>query len=111
MSQTQILNKTIAGRSLPISSTTITPVHELEKKSSKDTLEITVFNDDSANQIVELHFNGVLTKFKVPANDARVIGPLAFWGTAEDGTEVVNKNISLKASTADTVYAMGRVVN
>lgn len=108
MSQARILNKSIAGRAIPILAS-VTPIHELENKWKRDTIEMTVFNSASASRVVEVHYNGVLAKFTVPANDKVEIGPIAIWGQAGDGTEISNKNLSLKAANIDEISVMGRV--
>lgn len=102
------LNKSIAGRAIPIG-TDVTPIHELDKSSSVDTLEITVFNSADTAKEVELHFNGVVTVVTVPGNDSKAIGPLTFAGRAQDNTPIGNRNISLKAPAANEISAMGSV--
>lgn len=108
MAQARVLNQSIAGRALPIGAS-VTPIHELANKHARDVLELLVFNDDDNEQTVQLHFNGVATSFKVPANDCRALPPLAFEARASDGTELTNKAISLQAATVDKISVMGRV--
>lgn len=108
MSESKSLNKSIAGRAVQIG-TAVTPVHELDKDSSVDTIHFSVFNSADSAKEVELHWNGVITVVTVPANDSKPLGPLTFEGRAQDNTPVANKNISFKAPAANEISVMGTV--
>lgn len=101
------LSKSVSGRPLPVGTTPMN-AHELSKRDH-DVLYLEFFNSDATDRWVEIAYNAYAVKVKVPAEDSKKVGPIALAGRSDDGTEVSNKNVILKAEVANAIQVMGAV--
>ena len=107
MSHRRVLNKCNTGRPT-VCTTAGTNIHELSDRRDEDVLFITLWNTDSSNDRWALiTYNGVAVKTTVPAGDFKEVPAFAIRGQADDGTEVVNKNVFVTAEANSYIHVTG----